>query len=121
MTGRRCRRGATTWPRATFTRCGASFLPSEGSPGEIVNVGIVGCGLVGRKRAAALGKHALVAATDLRPERAAELAVLHSGCRVEERWEDLVARPDVVVVVVATTHDSLVPVSVAAVRAGKHV
>ncbi len=86
-----------------------------------MNVGIVGCGLVGRKRAAALGKHALVAATDLRPERAAELAVLHSGCRVEERWEDLVARPDVVVVVVATTHDSLVPVSVAAVRAGKLV
>ena len=86
-----------------------------------MNVGIVGCGLVGRKRAQALGAHALVAVADVRPERAGELAGLHPGCRVEEHWTTLVARRDVDVVIVATTNDALVPVSVAAVRAGKHV
>jgi predicted dehydrogenase len=36
-------------------------------------------------------------------------------------WEALVSRPDVDVVVVATTNDMLAPVTHAAVRAGKHV
>jgi len=103
------------------TPCDASSRPSEAFRGDDVNVGIVGCGLVGRKRAGALGTHTLVVASDLRTDRAEELAALHSGCRVEERWEDLVARTDVGAVVVATTHDSLVPVAMAAVRAGKHV
>jgi predicted dehydrogenase len=58
---------------------------------------------------------------DVRSERALQLAALHPECVVEERWEDLVTRSDVDVVVVATTNDALVPVSVTAVRAGKHV
>ncbi|MBI1735563.1 MAG: Gfo/Idh/MocA family oxidoreductase [Candidatus Rokubacteria bacterium] len=86
-----------------------------------MNVGIVGCGRVGEKRAAALGGHTLVGVADVVPARAAALAATRPGCRAEERWERLVARDDVDIVVVATTHDALVPVSLAAVRAGKHV
>lgn len=86
-----------------------------------MNVGIVGCGLVGGKRARALGGHRLAAVADVHPERAARLAALHPGCAMEERWADLVRRGDVDLVVVATSNDALVPVSVAAVRSGKHV
>jgi predicted dehydrogenase len=86
-----------------------------------MNVGIVGCGLLGGKRAGALSGHRLVAVADVRPERAEQLAALHPGCRVEKHWTELVTRPDIDAVVVATSHDALVPVSVAAVGVGKHV
>lgn len=83
-------------------------------------VGIVGCGLVGRKRAAALGPAHLVACVDVQPERAETLA-RSAGAGVERDWRALVARPDVDIVVVATTNDALAPVTLAAVEAGKHV
>jgi predicted dehydrogenase len=62
-----------------------------------------------------------VAAADGLPERAAALAATAPGCAVESRWADLVRRPDVELVVVATTNDALAPVAVAALQAGKHV
>jgi predicted dehydrogenase len=86
-----------------------------------MNVGIVGCGLVGGKRARALGGRRLAAVADVHADRAARLAALHPGCAVEERWADLVRRRDVDLVVVATSNDALVPVSIAALRSGKHV
>jgi predicted dehydrogenase len=43
------------------------------------------------------------------------------GCAVEPDWRHVVMRPDVEVVIVATTNDSLAPVALAAVEAGKHV
>lgn len=89
--------------------------------GKVMRVGIVGCGVIGGRRGKALGPHSLVAAADVCVDRAAQLAALHPGCVVEKRWQDLVSRQDIDVVVVATTNDALVPVSIAAVQAGKHV
>ena len=86
-----------------------------------VGVGIVGCGLVGRKRADALGTARLVACADLQPARAEGLARTAGSAVVERDWTRLVTRPDVHVVIVATTNDALVPVTLAAVNAGKHV
>ena len=86
-----------------------------------LGVGIVGCGVVGRKRAAALGTSRLVACADLQPDRAADLARAAGSAEVERQWTRLVARPDVDVVIVATTNDALVPVTLAAIDAGKHV
>ncbi len=87
-----------------------------------VRVGIVGCGLVGRKRAAALPAAGgrLVACADAVPVRAAELASA-AGAEAVDDWRRLVARPDLDVVVVATTHDALAEVSVAALECGRHV
>ncbi|MCX7819826.1 MAG: Gfo/Idh/MocA family oxidoreductase [Kiritimatiellae bacterium] len=85
-----------------------------------LQVGIVGCGLIGRKRAAALGAHRLVACTDLDPARAAALAA-PAGAAVCRDAAELVARADVDVVIVATTHDALATTAVAALLAGKHV
>ena len=84
-------------------------------------VAIVGCGLIGRKRAAALGSARLVACADIDPARARALSQLHSETAVEDSWESAVARPDVDIVIVATTNDALTTVAIAAVEAGKHV
>ena len=86
----------------------------------IPRVAIVGCGLIGRKRAAALGGATLTVCTDAVPERARELSQ-SSGARAVDRWQDAVAANDVDIVIVATTNDALTPIAIAAVEAGKHV
>jgi predicted dehydrogenase len=86
-----------------------------------LGVAIVGCGLVGRKRAGALGGSRLLACTDLDPIRAASLAAMFPGATAVDCWQDAVLRPDVDVVVVATTNNALAPMTAAALDAGKHV
>jgi predicted dehydrogenase len=85
-----------------------------------MNVGIVGCGLIGRKRAQSLGAGKLVACSDAVLDRAQALAAEH-GAQAVADWREMVTRPEVQMVVVATTHDGLAPVTLAAVEAGKHV
>lgn len=86
-----------------------------------LKVAIVGCGLIGGKRARALEGARLVAAADLDLLRAQRLAADHPGCAASDDWQATVARPDVDVVVVATTNEALAPVTRAALQAGKHV
>src|SRR5262245_50064182 len=87
-----------------------------------MKVGIVGCGLVGQKRARALRDSSLVACADVVPERAEALARGVPGApQALVDWRALVERPDVDVVVVATPHDLLAEVARAAILAGKHV
>ncbi len=85
-----------------------------------MRVGIVGCGLVGRKRAEALAGATLVACADRLPERARALAQ-PAGARATGDWREVVSAPDVDLVVVATPHDGLAEITLAAVREGKHV
>ena len=85
-------------------------------------VAIIGCGLIGNKRARALGEGArLVAAVDTRLERARELASCHPGCVAWADWRPIVERDDIDVVVVATTNDHLAAVTLRAAVHGKHV
>jgi predicted dehydrogenase len=86
-----------------------------------VRVAIVGCGAIGHKRARALGGASLVAAADVNPERARRLAAQFPPCVPVESWQDCVGRPDVELVIVSTTNDALAPVTLAAIRHGKHV
>jgi predicted dehydrogenase len=83
-------------------------------------VAIVGCGLIGRKRAQALTPARLVACADLDAARASSLAAQTPGA-VADAVERVVARPDVEIVIVATTNDALAPLAIAALEAGKHV
>lgn len=85
-----------------------------------MKVGIVGCGLIGGKRADALKgtDDRLVATFDLAAERAKALAARH-GAEASASLDELIARSDAVVV--AATNDQLTPLSMAAVLAGKHV
>ncbi|HXE52183.1 MAG TPA: Gfo/Idh/MocA family oxidoreductase, partial [Tepidisphaeraceae bacterium] len=82
---------------------------------------IVGCGLIGNKRARALGDCPLVAAVDSNLSRAKQLASQYSDCTATDDWRSTVARKDVDLLIVATTNDVLAPVSLAAVESGKHV
>jgi predicted dehydrogenase len=84
-------------------------------------VGIVGCGLIGQKRAKALGSARLVACADLIPERAQALASTEPGAFATADWRNILERADVSIVIVATTNDTLAEVGRAAVQAGKHV
>ena len=84
-------------------------------------VGIVGCGLIGRKRANALGAGGrLVACMDLDSSKAEKLA-LDRGCEFLSNWKELISRKDVELVIVSTLHDSLAEITHAAIIAGKHV
>jgi len=81
-----------------------------------MRVAIVGCGLIGRKRARALAGAELAIGCDVLEERAAAL-----GAETATDWSTVVTRPDVDIVVVATMHDALAPIAAAAAAAGKHV
>ena len=84
-----------------------------------MRLGIVGCGRMGEKRAAACGDHVIAFVTDVDPERARSLAK-KVGARVLKDSK-AVAESDVDAVIVSTTHDSLVDSARAAVEVGKHV
>jgi predicted dehydrogenase len=84
-----------------------------------MRLGIVGCGLIGQKRAAAASGHNVVWLADLDAARAQALAH-KTGARIAKDWKALVAA-DLDVVIIATTHSSLAPIAIAALAAGKHV
>lgn len=82
---------------------------------------IVGCGLIGRKRAASLAPGQLRYACDLDAARAADLAKTSPGAVATTDFQHVLADPAVSAVIVATLNGSLAPLTLAAVRAGKHV
>ena len=96
---------------------------SKKSANDSLGVAIIGCGLIGYKRAEALkGKKCrLLACADTVKERAEGFARKWPGAQVAENWRAAVERPDVDMVMVATTHDALSEVTLGAVNAGKHV
>lgn len=88
-----------------------------------MRVGLVGCGLAGHRRAAAVAEHPdteLIIAADLNRARAEEIA-LACGAHSTTDWRDVVGRADVDVVIVSTDNRTLAPVTIAAANAGKHV
>lgn len=82
---------------------------------------IIGCGFIGEKRASVLAPEGeLVIAADLDLARAEALAANYAAEATAD-WKKAATHPLVDVVIVATSHDRLVEVSLIAVRAGKHV
>jgi predicted dehydrogenase len=84
-----------------------------------LRVGIVGCGLIGRKRAEALGQDVLVGCVDADPARAQELAADRGAVACADMAALLALAPDIVVV--STTHDALADLACEALAAGSHV
>jgi saccharopine dehydrogenase-like NADP-dependent oxidoreductase len=119
MTGRHCRGSATNSPAATFSPC--AHRPGRLKGSLSMRVAIVGCGLIGHKRAQALADAKFVATADVSLDRAKKLAATQPGCNASDDWRSVVARPDVDVVFVATTNDAIASVTRAAVEQGKHV
>src|SRR5713101_4798395 len=88
-----------------------------------IGVAIVGCGLIGRKRAANLpAGTSLIACYDTDFARARDLSATATGePAVAPTLHALLDRDDVALVLVATTHDTLCGVAAAAVDRGRHV
>lgn len=86
-----------------------------------MKVGIIGCGLIGVKRSVALAGAQLVACADRDLGRAKALAGKFPGVRASANPDDVASAADVDIVIVATPHDSLAPLTLQAIRAGKHV
>lgn len=86
-----------------------------------VNIAIVGCGLIGQKRAKSLAGVRLVVCADSNLAKADQLARGAEGCVAIKDWRQAVGREDVSAVVIATPHDSLAEITAGAIEAGKHV
>ncbi|MEE2657740.1 MAG: Gfo/Idh/MocA family oxidoreductase [Candidatus Latescibacterota bacterium] len=88
-----------------------------------VATAVIGAGGAGSKRAAAVSateRSHLVCVCDVDDSAAQLLAAEHSVPAVTD-WREVVADTSVGAVVVSTTHDRLSEITVAALRAGKHV
>ena len=87
-----------------------------------MKIGIVGCGLIGKRRAQlahASGDEVLLVA-DINLERAEETGQAVNAHRTDN-WEEVARHPEVEAIVVATVNKSLLPVTLAGFESGKHV
>ncbi len=86
-----------------------------------LQVAIIGCGMIGGKRARSVGNRATVkVCCDVDASKAEALA-RHYGAEVTTDWPSTVAREDIGAVFVCTTHDLLAPIAESAASYGKHV
>ena len=85
-----------------------------------MQIGIIGCGLIGKKRANSIGKnHKIKIVSDLNLQNAKDIADLH-GSLVTADWRDVV-NSGVDLIIVATPHNILASIALECVKRGKHV
>ncbi len=84
-------------------------------------IAIIGCGLIGRKRLAALPAGAFAAACDLEIGRAEQLVASARAGSATDDAARIFADPAIDAVIVCTLNAALAPLALAAIRAGKHV
>ena len=91
--------------------------------GRALNFAIIGCGLIGQKRAKALQArgHRIRIVADIAGDRAERLSAQCAGASSSGDWRSAASSNEVEAVVVATTNQWLAPVTQAAVSKGKHV
>lgn len=88
-----------------------------------VRVAVIGCGLMGRRRAhtaASDARSAVAVVVDADRDRAASLGAA-CGAEADRDWRGVIERRDVQAVVVATPNGYLAKIGRAALAAGKHV
>ena len=86
-----------------------------------LGVAIIGCGLIGQKRAKALGSARLVACADINLARAQALAASHPAAIACASVDEVIVMPNVDLVIISTLHDSLAELTLLAIKHGKHV
>src|SRR5271170_1276273 len=83
-------------------------------------VAIIGCGLIGQRRAGALTGAKLVACADTDPNKARAVADA-TGCLAFDDWRAMLDSVQCDIVVVATPHNSLAEITKASISHGRHV
>ncbi len=86
-----------------------------------MNIAIIGCGLIGMKRAKALGEHRLVVACDPLFERARSICSARGTGDAITDWKKAIYSKDVDIVIVSTTNNWLTPIGLCALEQNKHV
>jgi len=86
-----------------------------------LGVAIVGCGLIGNKRAGALRRGQLRFACDTNLKKASALAGKFPGCEAGSDLGAMLESESVSLVIVAATNAALGPVALSCLKAGKHV
>jgi predicted dehydrogenase len=87
----------------------------------LLKAAIIGCGLVGQRRARTISGARLVACCDSDRKKAVALCETVEGCEAFQDWRDMIARLDCDIVIVAVPHDALAEITTAAVGRGHHV
>ena len=85
-----------------------------------MRIGIIGCGLIGQKRAQVVGEHRVAWAADTVLQKAESLARKFDAAKATDDWRKVVQADDVDALIIATTHDHLASIALAAANAGKH-
>jgi predicted dehydrogenase len=91
---------------------------------KTVSFAIIGCGLIGKKRATALSNlkgAKLMAVCDLDFARAYELSRGYTNCDAVTDPSDIFTRSDIDAVIISSINGTLAPLSQQAALAGKHV
>ncbi len=88
----------------------------------IFNIGIIGCGLIGKKRADNLGKQGrLIACADINIKNAELIANKKNKIKVFKDWRKLLRIKELDIVIIATIHNQLSKILLGAIKMGKHV
>ncbi|MBS0350777.1 MAG: Gfo/Idh/MocA family oxidoreductase [Proteobacteria bacterium] len=88
---------------------------------KVIKVGIIGCGLIGQKRAKALAGAELVACSDKDPIKCAQFAQQNGKIKSYQDWRKMLDDQTIDVVVIATPHNTLAEMTLQAMQANKHV
>jgi len=92
-----------------------------GEINKLFGIGIIGCGLIGKKRANSLGDNGyLVACADIDLKKAEQLARDYDAVATDS-WLEILKMSEVDIVIVSTLHDSLSSITKSAIKFGKHV
>lgn len=90
-----------------------------------MKIAIIGCGLIGYKRAHAISvlrnDACLIACVDTDLKRANQLASLYSNCAAYDNHLQMLEKSNPDMVIIATTHESLAVLCADVINAGKHV
>lgn len=91
---------------------------------EMIKVGVIGCGSIARHRHLPEyhlnGRAEIMAVCDIVEERAMDMAALYHA-EAYSNYEDLLENPEIDAVSVCTPNYLHAPISIAALKAGKHV
>ena len=87
-----------------------------------MKIAIIGCGLIGEKRAKSLGNNQLVIVADKDIKKAKFISKLNNqNAIVTDDWKQAASHKDVDLVIVAVTNDYLAEIGTFSVECGKHV
>lgn len=86
-----------------------------------MNIGIIGCGNVGMKRALALGDNKLIIVVDSDLSKAEKLAKTMKTSNFSNKPNDAILNDEIDMIIISTTNDYLAEFTLAAVSNGKHV